>query len=237
MDHMGADVMAVAILAGLIHRNRTGEGQWIDMSCTEAGTTLVGPDLLDYTVNGRPLRREGEPHSNHSHAPLRVPHGIYPSAGDDNWVAIACRDDDDWQRMAALIDEPWATDPRNDTLAERVAVQDALDARIAEWTRTRDRFAVAESLRAAGVPATAVARPEDRIDHDPGTSEWGLWPTAHHTEMGDVRVDGIPVHFSETDWLIERGGPCLGEHTHQVLSELLGLADDEIEQLAKDGIT
>ena len=59
MDHMGADIMAVAILAGLIHRNRTGEGQWIDMSCTEAGTTLVGPDLLDYTVNGRPLRRDG----------------------------------------------------------------------------------------------------------------------------------------------------------------------------------
>ena len=69
MDHMGADIMAIAILAGLIHRNRTGEGQWIDMACTEAGTTLVGPDLLDYTVNGRPLRREGQPDSNHSHAP------------------------------------------------------------------------------------------------------------------------------------------------------------------------
>jgi benzylsuccinate CoA-transferase BbsF subunit len=225
MDHMGADIMAVAILAGLIHRNRTGDGQWIDMSCTEAGTTLVGPDLLDYTVNGRPLRRPGQPDSNHSHAPRRVPHNIYPAEGDDNWG-----------RMAAVIDEPWATDPRNDTLAERAAVQDALDARIAEWTRTRDRFAVAEALRAAGVPAAAVARPEDRIDHDPATSEWGLWPTAHHREMGDVRVDGIPVHFSETDWSITHGGPCLGEHTHQVLSELLGLDDAEIEQLAKDGV-
>ena len=128
------------------------------MSCTEAGTTLVGPDLLDYTVNGRPLRRDGEPDSNHSHAPLRVPHGIYPAEGDDNWVAIACRDDDDWKRMAKVVDEPWATDPRNDTLAERAAVQDALDARISEWTRTRDHFAVAESLRAAGVPAS-VGRP------------------------------------------------------------------------------
>lgn len=237
MDHMGADMMAVAILAGLVHRNRTGEGQWIDMSCTEAGTTLVGPDLLDYTVNGRPLRRDGQPDSNHSHAPVRVPHGIYPSAGDDNWVAIACRDDDDWKRMAAVIDEPWATDPRNDTLAERVAVQDSLDARIAEWTRTRDRHAVADALRAAGVPATIVARPADRIDHDPATSEWGLWPTAHHREMGDVRVDGIPLHFSETDWSITHGAPCLGEHNHRVLSELLGLDDDEIERLAKDGIT
>jgi crotonobetainyl-CoA:carnitine CoA-transferase CaiB-like acyl-CoA transferase len=188
-------------------------------------------------VNGRPLRRDGEPDSNHSHAPLRVPHGIYPSEGDDNWVSIACRDDADWKCLAEVIGEPWATDPRNDTLAERAAVQDALDERIAEWTRTRDRFAVAESLRGAGVPAAAVARPEDRIDHDPGTSEWGLWPTAHHREMGDVRVDGIPLHFSETEWEITHGGPCLGEHNHQVFSEILGLSDDEIEQLAKDGIT
>ena len=237
MDHMGANAMAVAILAGLIHRNRTGEGQWIDMSCTEAGTTLVGPDLLDYTVNGRPLRRDGQPDSNRSRAPARAPHGIYPSAGDDNWIAIACRDDADWAALARLIDEPWATDARDDTLAERLAVQDALDARLGAWTETRDRFATAESLRAVGVPAVAVARPEDRIDHDPATSEWGLWPTVHHREMGDVRVDGIPVHLSETDWVIERSGPCLGEHTGQVLSEILGLDDDEIARLAKDGVT
>jgi benzylsuccinate CoA-transferase BbsF subunit len=95
----------------------------------------------------------------------------------------------------------------------------------------------AEALRAAGVPASVVARPEDRIDHDRATSEWGLWPMSHHREMGDVRVDGIPVHFSETDWSIAGGGPCLGEHTHQVLSELLGLDDAEIEQLAQDGVT
>lgn len=237
MDHMGAYSMAVAILAGLIHRNRTGEGQWIDMACTEAGTTFVGPDILDYTVNGRPLRRDGQPDSNRSHAPARAPHGIYAAAGDDNWIAIACRDDADWANLAAVVGEPWATDSRNDTLAERLAVQDALDRRLGAWTATRDRFATAEALRAAGVPAAAVARPEDRIDHDPATSEWGLWPTVHHRELGDVRVDGLPVHLSETDWVIEHGGPCLGEHTHQVLADVLGLDDAEIEQLAKDGIT
>jgi crotonobetainyl-CoA:carnitine CoA-transferase CaiB-like acyl-CoA transferase len=237
MDHMGAYSMAVAILAGLLHRKRTGEGQWIDMACTEAGATFVGPDILDYTVNGRPLRRHGQPDSNRSHAPARAPHGIYPAVGDDNWIAIACRDDADWANLAAVIDEPWATDSRNDTLAERLAVQDALDRRIGAWTATRDRFATAVALRAAGVPAAAVARPEDRIDHDPATSEWGLWPTVHHREMGDVRVDGLPVHLSETDWVIEHGGPCLGEHTHHVLADVLGLDDAEIEQLAKDGIT
>ena len=95
---------------------------------------------------------------------------------------------------------------------------------------------MAEALRAAGVPAAAVARPEDRIDHDPGTAEWGLWPTAHHREMGDVRVDGLPVHLSETDWVIERGGRAWASTTTACSSEILGLDDAEIEQLAKDGV-
>src|SRR5207302_801672 len=96
MDHHGGNFMAIAVLAALLHRQRTGEGQWIDMSCTEAGATLCGPGLLDATVNGRPRRRPGMPHSNRSQFPAMAPHGIYPAAGDDQWVALACRDDRDW---------------------------------------------------------------------------------------------------------------------------------------------
>ena len=144
-----------------------------------------------------------------------APHGIYPASGDDEWIAIACRDDDDWSWLAAVIDEAWANDPRYATLDGRLADEDALDARVAEWTRARDRFETADTIRAAGVPVSVVATPEDRIDHDPGTIEFGLWPTVHHTEMGDVRVDGVPVHLAKTDWHIEHGAPCLGEHTRR----------------------
>jgi crotonobetainyl-CoA:carnitine CoA-transferase CaiB-like acyl-CoA transferase len=236
MDHMGANMMAVAIMSGLVHRNRTGEGQWIDMACTEAGIALVGPDLLDFTVNGRPLRRDGQPHANRNRMPAMAPHGIYPAAGEDEWVAIACRDDRQWSELAALIDEPWAKEPSYATLAGRLADEDRLDERVAAWTGARDRFATAEAIRARAIPATVVASPEDRIDHDPGTSEFGLWPTAHHREMGDVRVDGIPVHMSDTDWRITRGAPCLGEHTREVLRDVLGLPDDEIDDLERDGV-
>ena len=76
MDHMGANLMAVAVLAGLVHRNRTGEGQWIDMACTEAGLTLAGPELLDFTVNGRPLRRPGSPNSNRANYPVWRPRDL-----------------------------------------------------------------------------------------------------------------------------------------------------------------
>jgi crotonobetainyl-CoA:carnitine CoA-transferase CaiB-like acyl-CoA transferase len=236
MDHMGAYYMAVAILSGLIHRNRTGVGQWIDMACTEPGIALCGPDLLDFTVNGRPLRREGQPQSNRSHAPAMAPHNIYASGGEDEWIAIACRDDADWESLVAVIDEPWARDVGFATLEGRLAAQDQLDERLEAWTRVRERHTTASRLRDAGVPAAAVASPEDRIEHDPGTSEFGLWPRVRHTEIGDVRVDGIPVHFSETDWSIEHGGPCLGEHTDDVLRDVLGRSDDEIASLRADGV-
>ena len=86
------------------------------------------------------------------------------------------------------------------------------------------------------VPAAAVARPEERIDHCPNTAAWGLWPTVKHSKMGELRVDGLPVHFSRTDWEIKSGGPCLGEHNHQVFTRLLGLSDSEIDELRKDGV-
>ncbi len=235
MDHHGGNVMAVAILAALLHRARTGEGQWVDMSCTDAGGWLNGPDMLDASVNGRSLRREGMPHSNRSRSPAMAPHGIYPAEGDDRWVAIACRDDADWTAVAKVVGEPWAADDRFATLDGRLAAEDALDDALGAWTGRHDRDDLAGRLRRAGVPATIVATPEDRIEHDPGTSAWGLWPTVHHTEIGDVRVDGIPLHFSETDWHIERGAPCLGEHNDIVFGDILGLSPDEIDDLRAEG--
>ncbi|HZQ87746.1 MAG TPA: CoA transferase [Acidimicrobiales bacterium] len=236
MDHHGGNFMALAILAALVHRSRTGEGQWVDMSCSEAAATLTGTDILDYTVNGRPSRRPGCPDSNHSAAPLMVPHGIYPCAGDDNWVAIACRDDADWAALAALMRDDGHDVPDVPSVAQRAGAQEELDARVGAWTASRDRYALQHRLQAAGVPAVAVQRPEDRIDGDVGTSAFGLWPVAHHSAMGDVRVDGFPLHLSETDWSIQRGAPCLGEHNDYVYGELLGVPPDELEALRAQGV-
>jgi crotonobetainyl-CoA:carnitine CoA-transferase CaiB-like acyl-CoA transferase len=79
-----------------------------------------------------------------------------------------------------------------------------------------------------------VASPEDRIEHDPATTEWGLWPWVTHSEIGRIRVDGLPVHLSRTDWAIERGAPCLGEHNDYVFGEILHLDADEIASLRDD---
>ena len=236
MDHTGAYYMAIAILMALRHRNRTGEGQWVDLGCTEAGASLTGPAMLDYTVNGRPLRRDGSPNSNRSQHPAMAPHGIYPSREEDTWVAISCRDERDWEAFGEVTGEAWTQEGRFSDLRGRLVAEDALDELMAGWTRTRGNFEAAALRRGAGVPATAVQRPQERIDQEPNTEAWGLWPTVKHRDMGDVRVDGLPVHFSETDWRMERGGPCLGEHNAEVFGGLLGLGADEIASLTEEGV-
>ncbi|MHB8575443.1 MAG: CaiB/BaiF CoA transferase family protein [Dehalococcoidia bacterium] len=235
MDHTGAYYMAIAILMALHHREQTGEGQWVDMATTEAATTLNGPTLLDWTVNGRPLRRDGMPNSNHGQWPRMAPHNIYPALGDDAWVAIACRDERDWGAMVEVIAEDWATDQRFATLEGRLEHEDALDEHMAAWTRQGDPRTVAALLQSAGVAASAVQTPRQRIDEDSNTAAWGLWPEVEHSAMGRVRVDGLPVHLSESDWRLERGAPCLGEHNQRVLGDILGRTAADITRLSGAG--
>ena len=160
MDHTGGYYMAMAILLALIHRKRTGEGQWVDLACTEAALTLHGPALLDWTVNGRPSRREGQPHSNRNQWPPMAPHGIYPCAGEDAWVAIACRDEADWRRLAAVVGEPWTE--RSAVRGPRgPARQPGRAGRACRrpGPRSSDKFEVQRLLRGAGVPCSAVQTP------------------------------------------------------------------------------
>jgi crotonobetainyl-CoA:carnitine CoA-transferase CaiB-like acyl-CoA transferase len=239
MDHTGAYYMAIAIMAALYHRERTGEGQWVDMATTEVATTLNGPALLDYTMNGRPLRRPGMPNSNRDQGlelgHRMVPHGIYPAKGEDRWVAIACRDQRDWEAMCDALRLPWMAEARFRTRESRLEREAELDSLIAEWTRHYEPAEIVRRLRSHGVPASAVVSPEERIDQDENTAAWGLWPEIQHTELGGVRVDGLPVHLSETDWSLKRGAGCLGEHNQCVLGDVLGYPDETVAAMQESG--
>lgn len=237
LDHTGGYYMVMALLMALWHREQTGEGQWVDLSCTEVGANLHGADLLDWSVNGRSLRNAERPASNRSSTPHMAPHGVYRCRGEDNWVAIACRTDRDWQALKSVVGDPTLDDAVLDDLAGRLGHQDRLDDALQRWTKDLVRWSVAEELQAAGVPAAAVRRPAERIDGDIATTSWGLWPMVDHPEMGGVRVDGQPVHLSETDWSIEHAAPTLGQHNQYVLGDLLGLAQSEIDDLADQGVT
>ncbi|MDG2277849.1 MAG: CoA transferase [Pseudomonadales bacterium] len=234
MDHTGGYYMAMSILLALIHREKTGEGQWVDLACTEAATTLNGPALLDWTVNGKPMRQDVQTTSNRSQYQDMAPHGIYPCQGEDHWIAISCRHDTDWQKLATVIDADW-TGPFEQAV-HRVAHQDELDQKLISWTQNADKFELQTQLRALPIPAAAVLKPAERIDEDPSTARFGLWPTVEHTAIGKARVDGLPVHFSDSDWHMARGAPCLSEHTKDVLTRLLGYDDLEISELYEQGV-
>jgi len=236
LDHTGGYYMAMAIMMALLHRDRTGEGQWVDLSTTEAAANLHGADLLDWSVNGRAQRADNRPDSNRATTPPMAPHGVYRCSGDDNWVAIACRDDTDWQNLRTIVSDPEIDHDHYHTLDGRMAAHNEIDAVISRYTEPRTRWDVADALAAVGVPAEPVLRPAERIDGDPATNSWGLWPMVNHDAMGGVRVDGEPVHLSRTDWSIDQGAPLLGQHNEYVYGDLLGLSQSEIDELTTEGV-
>jgi crotonobetainyl-CoA:carnitine CoA-transferase CaiB-like acyl-CoA transferase len=241
LDHMGGHAGAFAVLCALYHRERTGEGQHLDVSQIEAGLPLTGPAILDRAVNGRRYRRADTPACNRGVAPPMAPHGIYRSAGADAWIAIAVRDDADWHRLrAALGDPPWMRDPRYDRLAGRLAAAADLDRDLEGLTRAQDAAALMERLLAAGVPAGVVQDARDRLRRDRQLAARGYFVPLVNRETGEWPAEAPPVRLSATPahagGRIRRGPPCLGEDTGYVLGGLLGLADDVIAALASDGV-
>jgi crotonobetainyl-CoA:carnitine CoA-transferase CaiB-like acyl-CoA transferase len=237
LDWMGAYSFSLAMLSALYHRERTGEGQWIDASQSEVGLFINGTSILDWSANGRIWTRYG----NRSPYKLAAPHGIYPGAGDDRWIAIACFTEAEWQALGTVAGQPgWASDARFSTLAARLAHQDALDAAVREWTRSQDPYEAMYRLQQAGVPAGVCQTAGDRCDHDPQLAALDWLTEVSGTKIGRWPIAEVPVKMSESPAYIggrlDRGAPCYGEDNHYVYGELLGMSEREIEDLAAEGV-
>jgi crotonobetainyl-CoA:carnitine CoA-transferase CaiB-like acyl-CoA transferase len=237
MDNQAAYYNSAALLMAVLHRMVTGEGTEIDVSAVEAGVTLLGPDLLDVTVNGRPTRRPDFPRGNRLEYPQAAPHGVYPCRLPDRWVAIAVFDDAEWTRFVAAIDSPaWATDHRFATQAGRFANQDALDEHVAEWTGQRDPHEVMQVLQAAGVTAAAVQNAQDLAEDDPQIAHRGTFFELDHPVIGPALFEGSPMRLSRTDADLWRSAPRLGEDNAYVFGDILGLDAARIDELAEAGV-
>jgi benzylsuccinate CoA-transferase BbsF subunit len=240
LDHMGGYLGAYAVMLGLRHRNRSGEGQHIDIAQIEPGIPLTGPIALDRQANDRAYRRTDTPPGNRSPEPSMAPHGVYKCSGDEEWIALACRDDTDWQRLRGAMGDPaWACAARFDSVAGRRQHEDGLDRGIETFTIAHERYALADRLAAAGVPAAPVQNARDRMERDPQLRARGYFVPLPHTETGTWPVERPPFRLSAGDvhagGTIRRGPPCLGEDTHAVLRTLLGLSDDDIRSLEEAG--
>jgi crotonobetainyl-CoA:carnitine CoA-transferase CaiB-like acyl-CoA transferase len=241
LDHVGGYLGAIAILSGVIHRGRTGEGQHIDVSQLEPATALSGALLLDAMLNGRPSRRPGFPTGNRRAHPPCAPSGAYRAEGDDRWVVVSCRTDGQWAALVrAMGSPPWALDPRFATAAGRVEHADELDVGIEAWTAPRDRYDVMGLLQRSGVPAGVVQDAADRLERDPQLAARGHYTRLGNAEVDELPLEGVPFRMSatptHTGGRLRRGPPCLGEDNEAVLGELLGMTAEDVAALAAEGV-
>jgi len=221
---------AVAILAALWHRQRTGEGQFIDESQWEAAIAVLPEGVMAQVMQGEQPERAG------NRDLLHAPHGIFRCAGDDAWVALACRTEAEFAALCRVIERPdLSADPRYATLAARKHNEDALESEISAWTRTRDRWQVAEALQAASLAAHPAMTSADLVA-DPHLRARGIFVELPHAEVGVRTHVGIPWHLSETPCTVQVPAPLLGEHTDEVLRDVLGYADQPIERLRERGL-
>ena len=206
---------AFAAVAALLHRDLTGEGQFVDVSAVETLSSMIGDCLLEQELTGTQLVPEGNRH------PAMSPHNCYPCSGGD-WISIAVADDTQWRQMcdvlgaAALVD-----DARYATIGERLNHTDALDAEIGRLTSGHDAGRLAQRLQSVGVPAAKSATSLDVI------SDQLLWDRELYRFVSDHREGQRPIlaapwRMSAAAAEIARGAPDLGEHSHYVLDEILG---------------
>jgi benzylsuccinate CoA-transferase BbsF subunit len=228
IDYIAVGFGTIAVLAALVQRRRTGRGVHIDLSQYEAGVQFLAPALLDYFVNRRVAGRQGNQH------PAAVPHGVYPCAGDDQWCAFSVWSDAEWRALAELIGEDWACDARFLTVLGRKTHEPEINQRIADWTATRVREEVVALLRGAGLRAAPVNSMAD-VFADPQLAE-RTWREVEHPVLGNVHVMAPPFQLRGTPPQIEQAAPLLGQHTHEVLRDVLGLEDAEIEGLEAEGV-
>ncbi|MEV6781266.1 CoA transferase [Streptomyces sp. NPDC051098] len=220
---------AVAVLAALRRRRKTGNGQYIELAQLESTTNVIGPALLA-AAEGQHVKRVANEDA------TAAPHGVYPCAGEDRWCAIAVSSDDQWDALVKELGKPgWATESLYTTAGGRWVARSELDSAVAAATLTRDANELADALTAAGVPAAAVSDAA-QVLADPQLNARDHWKTLDHPEMGPSVYDNMPYRLSATPGRLRGPAPLLGDDTRDVCLQLLGLTPDEYEQLSAEGV-
>ena len=228
-DCIAPHFVAALVTAALDHRRRTGEGQHIDAAQFEMALQFLAPEIMDHQVSGYTATRLG------NRSPYHAPQGIYPCAGEDQWCAIAIDSDEEWRRLCRVLDDPaWTRDAKLATTAGRLEQHDAIDAQLTTWTSDRTPVDVMDALTAAGVKAGMVQRSSD-LAVDPQYRHRGFHHAHTHPTMGDVPYAGpqfvIPGYAAGP----HSYAPLLGEHTEEVLRDVLGMSAEAIQAVADAG--
>jgi benzylsuccinate CoA-transferase BbsF subunit len=230
-DFMGGVTGAFGVVLALIQRKKTGRGQWIDSAQQEIGASLLGPKYLEYIVN----QREPTPEGNRSL--IAAPYGPYQCKGNDRWCVIAVYSEDEWQRFAGLLERfGLKRDAKFATHWQRVRHKEELDKWVTSWTIQHDPYDVMELVQGVDVCAAVVQDVEDQFKNDKQYAATGFLVNLTEPEAGDVVTENVPMRMSLTPGKVRGFAPLMGEHTHEIARNLLGLSDDEIRKLDEEKV-
>ena len=229
-DHIAGLLACLALLGAVEYRQRTGEGQYIDVSQAEAMSSLLGDAILAYTINGKEVGPVGNSSTE------AAPHGVYRCKGDDRWCAIAVFTDEEWLGFKrALGNPPWAEDKRFATFTGRLKNKVKLDRLVEDWTSGHAAGEAMALLQKQGVAGGVVQAASD-LAQDPQLKQRGFFIELDHPELGKTISDAAPIRLSETPPRYTRAAPVLGQDNDYVYGELLGLSRGELTELKKQGI-
>ena len=221
----------MGVVAALIHRARTGQGQHIDVAMLETTEMVMAEGLMEFAMNRREPRRLG------NRDRWMAPHNCYKAKGGPlDWVTIAVGSESEWQALCDAIGQPsLAADPRFGSAPMRKRNEDELDAIITEWTAPRDRWEITEILQAAGVAAIPTMSSKD-LAEDPHLAQRGFFPQIDHPEVGRrACIPASPGRCRGTPCRVQRHAPLFGADTDEILSRVLGLSSAEIQRLRNSG--
>jgi crotonobetainyl-CoA:carnitine CoA-transferase CaiB-like acyl-CoA transferase len=231
-DSISGLYAALIILAALEYRERTGRGQYIDLSEYEAICTLMGPILLDSYLH----EKEFLPHGNRSNDIPAAPYGCYKCSGLDNWCVIAVFSEEEWQNLCKVLGDPdWAKDEKFLTLMKRKENAEELDELLTQWTFQHTPEQVVFLLQEAGIPAGVVQNAED-LARDPQLMARDFFIHLEHPILGNTTSDRSPIRFEEDLTVGWKAGPLLGEDNQYVFLKLLGLTEEKFSSLIEKGI-
>jgi benzylsuccinate CoA-transferase BbsF subunit len=227
---------ATALVSALIHKQRTGEGQYVDLSQYESALHFLGASFLDGSVNGHV---EGQVGNDLTAGGVQyvAPHGVYACAPSDaeQFIAIAVFDDEEWASLVALSGDAALADPRFATNAARCEHSGVLDGLLERWTMTQPARPLLEQLWARGLSAGFVQTVAD-LEADPQLRHRRHFVSVPHTEMGEMVVDMPGARLADAPAIPLKAGPCIGEDNEHVYQELLGYTEDEYYDLLAAGV-
>ena len=233
VDYTAGEHTVFAVMAALMSRLKDGQGQFIDVSQTQAAAATIPEALLDFSANGRAPVRIGNAD------PVMAPHGCYPCVGEDRWIVIAVSDDAEWQALCRVLrQQSWAADARFNNSLGRQRNREELDRMLGKETAVWEAHRLMSELQAAGVPAGAVFDSKDLL-FDPHLRERAFYEVVRHhpsTGMPPLPYASRPWKLSETPAVPPKAAPLMGEHNDFVLKDLLGLTADEVVRLEEEGV-